>query len=144
MFAARTNRPGRWRHATRLQLVEFTERVVPAVILSQLDLDADGTADDIRITGDLRNNKITIHDDGQAILQIQIDANGDGDAIDGGDLNQMFNFTGDSVVLEIASGAGNDSATYIADANLVGSARTVTVDLGGGNDAFLFEMSTHS
>ncbi|HKB05173.1 MAG TPA: hypothetical protein VKD90_23310 [Gemmataceae bacterium] len=128
-----------------LNLQELSARTVPAVIVTKLDLDGDDMADDIRITGDLGNNKVTIHDDGVGLLQVQIDANGDGDFADPKDLNAKFAFTKNSVVLELNLGAGNDSVQYVVDGNInmTGSARTVTANLGGGNDTFGWDMATH-
>ncbi|HJZ92108.1 MAG TPA: hypothetical protein VKE40_14630, partial [Gemmataceae bacterium] len=134
--------PGRPRRA-RLGLEPLDSRVVPAVVLTQLDLDGDGATDDIRIVGDLRNNKITIHDNGQASVEIQVDGNGDGDTLDAGDLFQSFNFTNDSLVLEVNLGGGNDSFQYFVDQNFDASARTLAVNLGAGNDAFVWQMNNH-
>jgi hypothetical protein len=143
MFTSPARRLTPRKRRTRLGLDQLSARIVPAVVLTQLDLDGDGAADDIRITGDLRNNKVTIHDDGQSLLQVQIDANGDGDVADGGDLAQQYAFTGDSMVVEVNLGAGSDSVQYIADAPMLTSARTVTANLGGGNDTFVWNMGTN-
>lgn len=130
---------------TRLGLEAFNDRIVPAVVLTQLDLDGDGATDDIRIVGDGQNSKITITDNGANQVQIQIDANGDGDYADyaRGDLSSMFSFTGDSLMLEAQLKGGHDSLDYIAAGNFSASTRTAVVDLGSGNDTFNWNLGTN-
>src|SRR5262249_23639719 len=93
----------------RLGLEALNDRIVPAVVLTQLDLDGDGATDDIRIVGDGQNSKITITDNGANQVQIQIDANGDGDYTDfaKGDVSNTFNFTANSLVLDAQLKSGN-------------------------------------
>lgn len=124
---------------TRLNLCRLDARIVPAVVLTTLDLDGDGQTDDVRIVGDAQNSKITIQDNGADTLTIAIDANGDGDLTDPGDsIAVPHAFTGDSVALQLILGAGNDTVEYTATGNFSASTRSVTVDLGAGNDKLLF------
>jgi hypothetical protein len=145
--ASRTSR--RPHRRARLNLTELGAKAVPAVVLTSLDLDGDGATDDVRITGDAGNNKVTITDNGASSVSIQIDANGDGDTIDGADKTQTINFTGDTFVVEAKLAGGNDTFDYVAGATFDSSARTVSVDLGGGNDRFgwatgAFDVNNHS
>lgn len=128
MRAGSLNRP-------RLGLEFLEGRVVPAVVVTQLDLDGDGAADDIRIVGDAGNNAATITDNGTGLLSISIDANRDGDTTDPGELtNAAFNFNGNSGAFVISLGAGNDAVTYNQTGNLTGAARMISINLGGGNN----------
>src|SRR5262249_4212509 len=62
----------------RLEILE--SRWLPAVHLTQLDLDYDGNMNDIQIVGDAAANRIVITDDPTAgKMHIAIDANNDGD-----------------------------------------------------------------
>lgn len=127
----------RARRSSRPQLgLEFLEgRVVPAVVVTQLDLDGDGATDDIRIVGDIGNNAVTIQDNGTGLLSISIDANRDGDTTDPGELtNAAFNFNGNTGAVEISLGGGNDAVTYTQTGNLSGAARAMSINLGGGSD----------
>lgn len=129
----------------RLALEAFNDRIVPAVVLTQLDLDNDGNTDDIRIVGDGQNSKITITDNGANQVQIQIDANGDGDYNDvaNGDVNNIFSFSGNSFVLEAQLKGGNDSFDYEVSSNFSAAARTVVIDLGGGNNSFNWNLAAN-
>lgn len=142
MFLSSTKRK---KNRTRLSVETFNDRIVPAVVFTQLDLDGDGATDDIRIVGDGQNSKITITDNGANQVQIQIDANGDGDYNDAGkgDLSNTFNFSADSMVLEAQLKGGKDSFDYIVANNTSASARTVVVDLGSGNDSFNWNTSAN-
>lgn len=128
----------------RLGLLELGAKVVPAVVLTPLDLDGDGAADDVRITGDAGPNAIAITDDGDTSARVQIDANGDGDTTDPGDRDQVVTFTGDSWVVEARLGGGADVFEYAVGADFVGSARVMTVDLGAGNDRFGWIANGHA
>ncbi|HVK07344.1 MAG TPA: hypothetical protein VM597_01070 [Gemmataceae bacterium] len=124
---------------TRLTVTELGARVVPAVVLTTLDLDGDGAADDIRIVGDTQNTRVTLQDNGANTVTIAIDANGDGDLTDGGDsIGVPHNFQGDSVAFDINLGGGNDTVEYTTTGNYSASTRTLWVNLGGGNDKFQF------
>src|SRR3954468_23960669 len=88
-------------------------RLVPAVVLTPVDLDNDGNADDIRIVGDAGKNFVRIQDNGGSTLTVSIDANGDGDYTDKGDLAPTScNFPGKGVVVEVNLGGGNDVIEY--------------------------------
>src|SRR5262245_2140545 len=63
----------------RPALEGLEDRSVPAVLVQVLDLDADGSADDIRIRGDAGRNVVQIQDNGANTLTISIDTDGDGD-----------------------------------------------------------------
>lgn len=118
-------------------------RLAPAVIVAQLDLDDDGTADDIRIRGDSGKNVINISDDGSAALTISIDANGDGDTGDPGDTPATpFAISMDSVVLDVRLGGGADQFVYSVPNNYSTSGRTLLCDLGGGSDSFGFTSTS--
>jgi hypothetical protein len=127
---------------TRLSLTELGAKVVPAVLLQTFDLDGDGAADDVRITGDAGNNKVVFTDNGATSATVQIDANGDGDVTDAADKAQTVNYSGDSFVVEANLGGGNDSFDYSVTAAFSASARSVTVDLGAGNDHFGWSTAT--
>ena len=126
---------------TRLNLNELGTKAVPAVLLQTFDLDSDGAADDVRITGDAGNNTVTISENGATSITIKIDANGDGDATDAGDKNQTFPITGDSFVLEAKMGGGDDKVEYWVFGNYDASARSVFVDLGAGNDSLKWDTT---
>ena len=141
MSASLSRRPAR---RPRLELFSFDPRIVPALLITRPDVDGDGSADDIRIVGDLQNTKITIQDNGANTVTMSIDANGDGDLTDPGDSNSVaYNFQGDSVALDINLGAGNDMIEYTTTANYSASARTFWVNLGSGNDKFNFGTGTN-
>jgi hypothetical protein len=119
----------------RLGLEYLAGRVVPAVVVTQLELDGDGAADDIRIVGDTGNNAVAIADNGSGVIQISVDANRDGDTTDPGELtNAAFNFNGTTGAVEVSLGAGNDAFTYNQTGILSGDARGISVNLGGGNN----------
>lgn len=128
---------------TRLGLESLDSRIVPAVVLTQLDLDGDGVADDIRIVGDGQNTKIAVIDNGSNLVQFQIDANGDGDYADAklGDLQQSFVFSGNSFVLDVQLKGGKDALNYVSTGGFNNGARTVTADLGSGNDSFFWAQN---
>jgi len=119
-------------------------RVVPSVVVSQLDLDGDGAGDDIRIVGDTGNNAVTIIDNGTGLFTISIDANRDGDTTDAGELtNAAFNVNSNTGALEISLGGGNDAVTYNQTANLSGAAREISINLGGGNNTATVTAGTN-
>jgi hypothetical protein len=123
----------------RPALEGLEDRSLPAVLLQVLDLDADGAADDVRIRGDAGRNVVQIQDNGANALTISIDANGDGDTTDPGDLAPTaFNFNGDSVALDVSLRGGNDVLNYTATGNYSASTRLLTADLGTGKNAFSF------
>jgi len=125
---------------TQLGLESLNSRIVPAVVLTTADLDGDGATDDIRIVGDGQSSKISFVDNGSSQVHVQIDANGDGDYTDTklGDLDTNFNFTGDSFVLDVQLKGGNDQLAYVSTVGMNNSARSVTADMGGGNDTFFW------
>src|SRR4051794_17474190 len=124
MFTTKkTNRSNR----TRLGLEQFDARIVPAVALTQLDLDGDGAADDIRIVGDKQNSTLTITDDGAGKLHIKLDANSNGKS-DPGDIDQDYVFSGNSVVLDIQLKAGKDAFGYVASSPVTAGSRQFGID----------------
>jgi hypothetical protein len=134
------------RHSFRTQLgLELLQgRVVPSVVVSQLDLDGDGVGDDIRIVGDAGNNAVTIADNGTGLLTISIDANRDGDTNDAGELtNAAFNLNGNTGAVEISLGGGNDAVTYNQTANLSGASREISINLGGGTNTATVSAGTN-
>jgi|GEM_PF-3280667 len=137
-------------HARKLRREDTTtperleSRIAPAVILSVLDLDGDGAADDVRITGDAGKNIVHIEDNGANTLTISIDADGNGDTLGKRDLAPTnFVFSGDSVSLEVKLGAGNDVLDYKTTGNLSASARVITADLGPGTNTFSFSTGNN-
>lgn len=112
-------------------------RLVPAVQVTVLDLDHDGVANDLKILGDDKANFIRILDDPSGTLQLEIDANGDGDTSDPADrpLGPMAGF--EKVIL-IVLGNGNDRVTHSVMGDFAGTERRLTVNLGQGNDFFRF------
>jgi hypothetical protein len=129
---------------SRPALESLEDRSVPAVLLSVLDLDVDGTADDIRIRGDAARNVVQVQDNGANSLTISIDANGDGDTTDKGDMAPTaFNFNGDSVALDVALGLGNDVFNYATTGNYSASTRLISVNLGAGRNTFGFSTGSN-
>ncbi|MFO0825581.1 MAG: hypothetical protein U0792_21075 [Gemmataceae bacterium] len=138
MTASRNSRLFR----TQLGFECLQARVMPAVVVTQLDLDGDGTSDDIRIVGDNAINKVSIQDNAAGVLTISIDANGDGDFIDVGEKNAVdYLYSGNSVVFDVNLAANNDSFTYTLTNNVSAGMRTLGVDLGLGNDTFNFDAT---
>lgn len=123
---------------TKLAVESLGCRIVPAVLLSKIDLDGDAQTDDVRIIGDGQHTKIAIADDGVSQIHMQIDANGDGDYADAarGDLDTFFNYSGKSFVVDAQLRGGNDSFVYVSTGAMSGSARNISVDLGAGYDTF--------
>lgn len=120
-------------------LEPLESRIAPAALLTILDLDADGAADDIRIVGNGGKNIVTIEDNGANMLTISIDADGDGSTAGKKDLAPTsFVFNGDSATLDIKLGAGNDTINYSTTGNMSASTRMVNADLGGGKNTFAF------
>jgi hypothetical protein len=139
LSAFRTSRTPRTNRRARLSVNELGTKVVPAAVLTTLDLDGDGATDDIRIIGDSKNTRVTIQDNGANTVTVTIDANGDGDVTDGGDSSGVVhNFQGDSIAFDINLGAGNDTVEYTTTGNYSASTRTLWVNLGAGNDKFQF------
>lgn len=115
-------------------------RLVPAVTVQQLDLDGDGAADDIRIVGDDQNNVIRISDNGANGILLSIDANGDGDFTDAGELNAVSRaFQGKSGKFDIQLGGGDDKVEYTVTGAFDASKRALLVKLGKGSDEFTFD-----
>lgn len=118
-------------------------RLAPAVVLTVVDLDFDGAADDIRIVGDSRKNVVEIQDNGIDTLTISIDADGNGDLTGKNDLAPTpFVFGGSSLALEVKLSGGNDVFTYNVMANLSSGARLLNADLGPGSNTFNFSTGT--
>lgn len=127
---------------TRLGLECLQARVVPAVVVTQVDLDGDGAADDLRIVGDGAKNLVTVADNGSTALTLSIDANGDGDLTDAADVNgAVFNYSGNSVGIEVGLAGGNDAFTYSLQNSVAGGSRTLQVGLGTGNNAFTLDAA---
>lgn len=126
------------KNRTRLNVNELGARIVPAAVVTKLDLDGDGAADDVRIVGDAAADNVFITDDGDGSkATIKIDNNGDGDYTDAKDLDEVFTFTSDSWVVELDLKGGNDNVLYgMSPANDAG--RTITAKLGAGADEFFF------
>jgi hypothetical protein len=138
MTASRTNRFAR----TQLGIECLQARVMPAVVVTQLDLDGDGASDDIRIVGDNAINKVSIQDNAAGVLTVSIDANGDGDFTDVGEKNGVnYLYSGNSVVFDVNLAANNDSFAYTLTNNVSAGMRTFAVDLGLGNDTFNFDAT---
>lgn len=115
-------------------------RIAPAVVLSVVDIDFDGTADDVRIVGDGGNSIVEIQDNGSNMLTISIDADGDGDTSGKGDMAPTnFPFSDGSVALDVKLGGGNDELNYTATGNLSAATRLLTADLGSGSNTFAFK-----
>ena len=113
-------------------------RVVPAAVAAQFDLDADGTSDDLVIVGDAGKNFVTIQDNGTNTLTVSVDANGDGDLSDAGDLNGV-NYTYSGRVAILAKlGAAKDSFSYELTSPITNRTKDITVSLGAGNDQATF------
>lgn len=124
-------------------LEHLESRIAPAAIVTVLDLDGDGTADDIRITGDLHKNIVTIEDNGMNALTISIDADGNGNTTGKGDLAPTsYLFSGNSVAIEVKLGSGNDVLNYTVKGNLNAATRILTADLGSGANTFAFSTGT--
>lgn len=121
---------------TRLGLECLQARVVPAVVVAKFDADGDG-ADDIRIVGDAARNVVVVNDDGAGSLTLSVDANGDGDFTDAKDINgKVYAYTGNSVGIVAALGAGNDVFVHNLQNNVTGGSRSLAVNLGGGINRF--------
>lgn len=126
------------RYRPRVDLLE--NRLVPAVTFSVLDLDGDGFANDLRITGDSSANRIILTDDPNnavARLNLAIDANGDNDFLDAGDIapRDVPEFDG---VLLVVLGGGNDQIDYTVQGDYQAAHRHLIVNLGSGDDTFTF------
>ena len=103
----------------------------------QQDLDGDGVAD-LRIVGNGAAQRIRLVDSGAALL-LTVDANGDGDTSDPGELQDEPVGSFESVFVE--AGGGNDQVSYVLGgafpgpfSQLVGVVRRIRIDLGAGND----------
>jgi hypothetical protein len=126
----------RKKNRSRLGLELLGARVVPAVVVTTLDLDGDNFADDIRVVGDGQNSKVTITNNADFQMHVQIDANGNGSLADPGDMDSYFNFVGGSVVFDVQLKGGNDTFSYIGSSSVAAGARILSVDLGSGGDVF--------
>jgi hypothetical protein len=119
---------------SRLGVEVLQARVMPAVLVLQIDLDKDGTSDDLFIAGDSGRNFVTVQDNGTGTLTVSIDGNGDGDLTDAGDLdNAAFSYSG-ALAVQALLGGGNDRFSYELTGPLAGSTRDLSVALGAGND----------
>lgn len=109
-------------------------RAMPAVMVSQLDLDNDGGADDIMIVGDNAKNVVSIKDDGVSKLTVSVDANGDGDFTDPGELdNVTYNYTG-RLAIAARMGGGKDGFGYELAGPLTSRVRDLDINMGKGAD----------
>jgi hypothetical protein len=129
---------GRFRPA--LEIMEA--RLVPAVQVTVLDLDNDGVANDLKIVGDDKANRIRLLDDPSGTLQLEIDANGDGDTSDPAD-RPLGPVAGFEKVILIVLGNGNDRVTHTVLGDFAGAERRLIVNLGQGNDFFHFTTNEH-
>ena len=121
------------------------QRIVPSVTMTQLDLDSDGSADDLRIVGGNESTKIKITDEGvgQGSMLLDLDINGDGDFADVGDLQVLLFVVDDTRVIDLQLGGGNDQVVYALSDSLLNSTRRLIVDLGKGNDEFSLLGANH-
>lgn len=118
-------------------------RIAPAAVVSVLDLDGDGAADDIRITGDSNKNIVQIDDNGSNTLTVSIDADGNGDLTGPQDLAPTdYTFAGNTVAVEVKLGGGSDTLNYAVKGNLSTATRLLTADLGSGSNTFSFSTGT--
>lgn len=105
--------------------------LAPAVAVNTGDFDNNGTTD-VRIVGTNGIDRIQIDDSlTTGVVTISVDANGDGDFLDPGDVNA--NSVGNVETIEVLAGNGNDSITY----QVTGAGtrnRRIVIDGGGGND----------
>lgn len=123
--------------------VEMMEnRLAPAVVVTVLDLDHDGVANDLKIAGDSKANFIRILDDPSGTLQLEIDANGDGDTTDPAD-RPLGPVAGFEKVILVLLGDGNDRVNFSAQGDYLASERRLLVNLGQGNDFFQFTTNDH-
>lgn len=125
-------------------VLEYLEsRSLPAVVVTtSIDLDSDGQTDDVRIVGDIKNNHIVIDDNSTSLL-IDVDKNGDGDFTDPGELVDLTQTPADStIVVDIRLGEGDDQVNWLhSSSGLSGDLRSISVDLGIGNDEFVYDTS---
>jgi hypothetical protein len=136
----------RLRRMSRSSIESLEQRIVPSVTMTRLDLDSDGSADDLKIVGGNEGTKIKITDEGvgPGSMLLDLDINGDGDFADVGDLQGVVLFVvDDTSVIDLQLGGGNDQVEYSLSQDLVTSSRKLSVDLGKGNDAFKFFGEGH-
>jgi hypothetical protein len=129
----------RLRRMSRSSIESLEQRICPSVTVAQIDLDSDGSADDLRIVGGNEGTKIKITDEGvgQGSMLLDLDINGDGDFADVGDLQgSLLEVVDDTSVIELQLGGGNDEVSYALSGALTTSQRRLSVDLGKGNDEF--------
>lgn len=103
------------------------------------DVDGDGT-DDVVVTGSKAKDHFVVVDrPGVPDVVVSLDRNGDGDFIDGGELDaQVFTPTTSAFgVVRIATGKGNDTVDVTLDGILT-VPRVLAIELGSGVNAFAF------
>ncbi|MBL8693391.1 MAG: hypothetical protein JNJ88_04775 [Planctomycetes bacterium] len=105
--------------------------LAPTVAVNTGDFDNNGTTD-VRVVGTSGIDRIQIDDNlTTGAVTISVDANGDGDFLDPGDVNA--NSVGNVETIEVLAGNGNDVVTY----QVTGAGtrnRRIVIDGGGGND----------
>jgi hypothetical protein len=106
------------------RLEAFDERIVPTV--SEPILLPDGT---LQIQGDDTDNVILISDTGKSPASVTVQGDG-----------QIWFIDGVVTRIQVFTFGGNDTVTYSLSSDLA-SNRTVTVDLGSGNDSFTANLS---
>lgn len=108
--------------------------LAPAVSVNTGDFDNNGSTD-VRIVGTSGIDRIQVSDDvATGIVTVSVDANGDGDFLDPGDVNA--NPVGNVETIEVLAGNGNDVITYVVT-GFGTSRRRVVLDGGGGNDSIV-------
>jgi hypothetical protein len=132
----------RIRRMSLSSIESLEQRICPSVTVAHLDLDSDGSADDLKIVGGNESSKINITDVGmaQGKILLDLDINGDGDFADAGDLQgSLLEVLDDTCVIKLQLGGGNDQVVYALSQHLSASQRQLAVDLGNGNDEFIFQ-----
>ena len=124
---------------SRLAVEQFDARIVPAVVLTQLDLDGDGATDDIRIVGDAHKSTLIVQDDGAGKVHVNLDINSNG-KVDPGDIHQDYTFTNNSLVMDISSRVERTPSVMSSRTRLM-LYSYILFDMGAGNDVIFFRAA---